>query len=691
MFKDNKRNLIIAIAISVVIMIGFQFLMPQPEPPPPAPVQSTAQAPTEPGSPTAGTTGATAPTTESQAAPTIIEREKALANSPRVRIEAPRIHGSIALTGARFDDLTFKEYRETIEPDSKEVVLLSPTSTTDPYFAEFGWVPTEAGVAVADSKTVWTADREVLTPDAPVTLRWDNGAGLRFSRIVTVDQDYLFTVTQKVENTGTTPVTLQPYGQIERLGVPPLVNYYILHEGPVGVLNDTLIEQSYGNLLGTPGCVLRQEAIGGWLGITDKYWLTALLPDQSRKVVTEFGARPGAQAGTCEPKFKTNFLHDPVTIAPGASAESTDRLFAGAKVVNLLNRYGEELGVNRFEDAVDFGWLWFLTKPMFFLIDFFFRNVGNFGVAILLLTVCVRILLFPLANKAYVSMSKMRKLQPDMIRLKERHKDDKVRFQQEMMALYRREKANPVAGCFPILVQIPVFFALYKVLFVSLEMRHAPFFWWIQDLSAPDPMAIITGFGAFDWGAPSFLMIGVWPIIYAFTLWLQQKLNPQPLDPLQAKILLALPIIFLFMFAQFPAGLVIYWTWNNILSIAQQYVIMRRMGVTKAALTKEHAELQALKAELAGGGAAAAAAMAGGSGGSKSGEAKSVSAKAEKPAKPATAAPVRPSMSSLFKRDKGKSSKGSKSKAKPWPKDEPEVESRQVRRARERAKPTRRS
>ena len=687
MFKDNKRNLIIAIAVSVVIMIGFQFAMPKREPPPQAPAQSTAQAPAEPGS-TASSTGASAPTTESQAAPTIIEREKALAGSARIRIKAPRIHGSIALSGARFDDLTFKEYRETIEPDSKEVVLLSPTNTTDPYFAEFGWVSTGAGVTVPDSKTVWTADREVLAPDAPVTLSWDNGAGLRFSRIVAVDQDYLFTITQKVENTGTSPVTLQPYGQIERLGIPQhLVNYYILHEGPVGVINDTLIEQKYSALLGTPGCVLRQEATGGWLGITDKYWLTALLPDQSRKIVTEFGARPGAQAGTCDPKFKTNFLHDPVTIAPGASAESTDRLFAGAKAVNLLNRYGEELGVNRFDDAVDFGWLWFLTKPMFFVIDFFFRNVGNFGVAILLLTVCVRILLFPLANKAYVSMSKMRKLQPEMLRLKERFKDDKVRFQQETMALYRREKANPVAGCFPILVQIPVFFSLYKVLFVSLEMRHAPFFWWIQDLSAPDPMTLITGFGAFDWGAPHFLMIGVWPIIYAFTLFMQQKLNPQPMDPMQAKILLALPVVFLFMFSQFPAGLVIYWTWNNILSISQQYIIMRRMGVTKAALKQEHAELQALKAELAGGGAGAAAALSGRGGGKASGS-KSSAAKAEQPAKTAPQAPARPSMSSLFKRDKGK---GGKSKAKPWPKDEPEVESRQVRRARERAKPTRRS
>ncbi len=670
MFGDNKRNLIIAIAVSMAILIGYQYIMPKPEAPPLAPAD-TAQGPSAPDSEApAGSSGVATPA-ESQAGETVKARPAVLASVERVKIEAPRVHGSIALTGARFDDLTLKEYRETLEPDSPEIVLLSPSGTEHPYFAEFGWVAEGGVTVVPDAKSVWRADRETLTPESPVTLSWDNGQGLVFSHKIAVDTDYLFTVTQRVENQGAAPVTLYPFGQIQRIGYPAkLENFYVLHEGPLGVLNGTLIESKYDSLLDTVGCSVKDASTGGWLGITDKYWLTALIPDQTAKITAALGAAPGTIAGTCEPRFKTNYLREALTVAPGAAAEVTDRLFTGAKVVQLLNHYEETVGAPRFDDAVDFGWLWFLTKPMFHIIDFFFRSVGNFGIAILLLTVCVRILLFPLANKAYVSMSKMRKLQPEMLKLRERHKDDKVRFQQETMALYKREKANPIAGCFPILVQIPVFFALYKVLLVSLEMRHAPFFWWIQDLSAPDPMTLITGFGHLDWPAPTFLMIGIWPIIYAVTLFLQQKLNPQPMDPIQAKILLALPLIFLFMFAQFPAGLVIYWTWNNMLSIAQQYAIMRRMGVTKSALQREHEELQALKAELAGGGAGGGRLAAVTAGNPKSGNPKK-----EKPAAPPVPTPAKKKRS-LFKTDKGKK----------WPKDMPEVESRQMRRAKERGK-----
>ena len=675
MFGDNKRNLIIAIVASLVILVGYQFIMPKPEPLPPAPAE-TAQGPRAPDSEATKRAEGVATPSEEKAGEAIVDRPAALATVERIKVEAPRIHGSIALTGARFDDLTLKEYRETLEPDSPEIVLLSPSGTTHPYFAEFGWVAESAGTAVPDAKTVWTSDRATLTPENPVTLSWNNGQGLVFSHKIAVDTDYLFTVTQRVENKGATPVTLFPFGQIQRVGFPAkLENFYVLHEGPLAVLNGTLVEEKYDNLLGTAGCAIKHPSTGGWLGITDKYWLTALIPDQAANIATEIGSAPGSVAGTCDPRFKTNYLRDAVTVAPSASAEVTDHLFTGAKVVQLLNRYEETIGAPRFDDAVDFGWLWFLTKPMFHIIDYFFRNVGNFGVAILLLTICVRILLFPVANKAYVSMSKMRKLQPEMLKLRERFKDDKVRFQQETMALYKREKANPVAGCFPILVQIPVFFALYKVLLVSLEMRHAPFFWWIQDLSAPDPMTLITGFGYLDWPAPHFLLIGIWPLIYAFTLFLQQKLNPQPMDPIQAKILLALPLIFLFMFAQFPAGLVIYWTWNNVLSIAQQYAIMRRMGVTKAALHKEHEELQALKAEL--GSPTGLAAL-------RAGNPKPAASKPAEPKKerPLTAAPIVKTKKkrSLFKTDKGK----------PWPKDVPEVETRQVRRAKERSKTSKR-
>ena len=676
MFGDNKRNLIIAIAISLAILIGYQFVMPKREPAPLAPAQ-TAHGPSVPDSEASrGVKGLAAPA-EDKAGDTVKDRPAVLTSVERLKIEAPRIHGSIALTGARFDDLTLKEYRETLEPDSPEIVLLSPSGAQHPYFAEFGWVAEGAGVVVPDPKTTWRPDRQTLTPETPVTLSWDNGQGLFFSRKIEVDADYLFTVTQRVQNKGSAPVTLFPFGQIQRLGLPAkLENFYVLHEGPLGVLNGTLVENKYEALLDTVGCVVKESSTGGWLGITDKYWLTALIPDQAAKITAELGAAPGAQAGTCEPRFKTNYLREAVTVAPGTSAEVTDRLFTGAKVAQLLSHYEETVGAPRFDDAIDFGWLWFLTKPMFHVIDFFFRAVGNFGVAILLLTICVRILLFPLANKAYVSMSKMRKLQPEMLKLRERFKDDKARAQQETMALYKREKANPIAGCFPILVQIPVFFSLYKVLLVSLEMRHAPFFWWIQDLSAPDPMTLITGFGYLDWPAPTFVMIGIWPLIYAFTLFMQQKLNPQPMDPMQAKILLALPLIFLFMFAQFPAGLVIYWTWNNTLSIAQQYAIMRRMGVTKAALRHEHEALQALKVELGTSGGLAGM-MAGGS---RAGNAK--------PAQPMTGRPVAPAAKKknkkkrdlFFKTDKGKQ----------WPKDMPEVETRQMRRAKERGKTNKR-
>ena len=686
MFGDNKRNLVIAIAISLAILIGYQFIMPKPEPVPVQPAQ-TSQGPSAPDSEAKVGAGNVATPAGEKAAETVKDRPSVLASVERIKIEAPRIHGSIALTGARFDDLTLKEYRETLDPNSPEIVLLSPSGTEHPYFVEFGWIAEGTGIAVPDAKTVWQPDRETLTPETPITLSWDNGQGLIFSHKVAVDGDYMFTVTQRVENKGTTPATLYSFGQIQRVGYPSkLEDYYVLHEGPLAVLNGTLVESKYGELVDTLGCAIKDTSIGGWLGITDKYWLTALIPDQSAKISAQIGSALGSIAGTCEPRFKTNYLREAVTVQPGAAAELTDRLFTGAKVVQLLNHYEETIGVPRFDDAVDFGWLWFLTKPMFHIIDFFFRNVGNFGVAILLLTVCVRILLFPLANKAYVSMSKMRKLQPEMLKLRERHKDDKVRFQQETMALYKREKANPIAGCFPILVQIPVFFALYKVLLVSLEMRHAPFFWWIQDLSAPDPMTLITGFGYLDWPAPAFVMIGIWPIVYAVTLFLQQKLNPQPMDPVQAKILLALPLVFLFMFAQFPAGLVIYWTWNNVLSIAQQYAIMRRMGVTKAALRKEHDELQALKAELGTSGGLAGLMVGGGSRATQSKPTQSKSAQPMK-GRPMTASPS-PTADKKNKKKRGLFSFSKTEKGKSWPKDMPEVETRQMRRAKGRSKPT---
>ncbi|HLB80104.1 MAG TPA: membrane protein insertase YidC, partial [Dongiaceae bacterium] len=393
-----------------------------------------------------------------------------------------------------------------------------------------------------------------------------------------LDDNYLFTITQRVENGGTMPVTLFPYGLISRTGTPDVLGFFILHEGLIGVFDGTLEEVDYDDV--RDAGVQEYAGAGGWLGITDKYWLVALVPDQGDQVSGRFAHTLRADTDV----YQADFRGDGVTLAPGASVEAGSRLFAGAKEVRLLDRYRDELGIPLFDRAVDFGWFYFLTKPIFYLLDYLNGLLGNFGVAILLLTIAIKGLFFPLANKSYKAMSRMKLLAPEMTKLRDRFKEDKPRLNQEMMALYKREKVNPAAGCLPIVIQIPVFFALYKVLFVTIEMRHAPFFGWIRDLSAQDPTSILNLFGLAPWGIPDLgplqlLSIGVWPIIMGVTMFLQQKLNPAPPDPIQARIFMMLPIVFTFMLAQFPAGLVIYWAWNNVLSIAQQWVIMRRMGV----------------------------------------------------------------------------------------------------------------
>jgi YidC/Oxa1 family membrane protein insertase len=407
-----------------------------------------------------------------------------------------------------------------------------------------------------------------------VTLTWDNGEGLRFERRIAFDDAYMLTITQRIANDGEDPVSLFPYGLVSRWGTPSTLGYYILHEGPIGVLGGTLEEIDYDDLQEDGNVELPSR--GGWLGITDKYWLTALVPDQASELTGTF--RDNVVDG--QNRYQVDYLRTARAVPAGGSIETTDRLFAGAKEVSQLDRYSEEYGIPLFDRAVDFGWFYFLTKPMFHVLHFFYKWTGNYGLAILLLTLRVKFLFFPLANKSYRAMSKMKKLQPEMMRLREQYGDDKMRMNQELMALYKKEKANPMSGCLPIVVQIPVFFALYKVLFVSIEMRHAPFFGWIHDLSAPDPTTIFNLFGLIPWDPPSFLMIGVWPLLMGATMFLQQKLNPQPADPMQARIMMMLPAMFIFLFATFPAGLVIYWTWNNILSIAQQWTIMKRMGVS---------------------------------------------------------------------------------------------------------------
>jgi YidC/Oxa1 family membrane protein insertase len=577
----EQRNLLLAIVLSVGILIGFQYLFEKVRPvPPPAPTPSTATAPSTPapGSAALGVAAlAPAATGGAPAAPAPETREAAIAGQKRVRINTPRLHGSIALSGGRIDDLTLADYHDTVDPKSPEVVLLWPTGTKEPYFAEFGWVPETDGVKVPGPDTQWAAAGGPLTPDSPVTLSWDNGAGLVFTRIITIDKNYMFTVRDAVRNTGSAPVSLLPYALITRTGTPQVAGYYILHEGMIGELEGSLREVKYSSL--DPGKPIDYASTGGWLGFTDKYWLAALIPPQNEAIKARFTHR--IEGGI--DRYQTDLLGPAVTVPADGTAARSTRFFAGAKELNLLLAYAHT-GIRNFDLAIDFGYFWFLTKPIFQILQFFFELLGNFGLAILLLTLIIKLLFFPLANKSYSAMSKMKLLQPEMQKIRERFPEDKARQQQEIMAMYKKVGANPLAGCLPIVIQIPVFFSLYKVLFVTIEMRHAPFFGWIHDLSAPDPTSFANLFGLLPFSPQAvpmigpMLMIGAWPLLMGVTMYLQQKLNPQPVDPIQARMFMLLPIVFTYMLSAFPAGLVIYWAWNNLLSIAQQWTIMRRAG-----------------------------------------------------------------------------------------------------------------
>lgn len=577
---DNK-NLILAILLSIAILFGFEYfygtMFPQPEVAPGAPPRPTAEdtVPAEPEiapvPPSADRLAPGAPTAVAPAAPGR-DREAALEAVPRVPIDTPSVAGSIALIGGRIDDLKLKNYQETVDPTSPQITLLSPPQARDTYFAEVGWGATTAGVDVPGPDTEWTANRDTLTPGNPVTLTWTNDAGLRFARTIAVDENYMFTVTQTVENASDAAVTLFPYALVSRHGTPETSGFFILHEGPIGVFDGTLKEVKYKDVRSDG--VISQTSTGGWIGITDKYWLAAVIPHHEATVEARFVHHRGDNIDI----YQTDFIGNPLAIAAGETIESTSQIFAGAKRARLLDFYAETYNITHFDRAIDFGWFYFLTRPLFFFLIYIQDYVGNFGIAILILTVAIKLVFFPLANKSYKAMSQMRRLQPEMLKLRDRFGDDKMRLNQEMMALYKREKVSPASGCLPMLVQIPVFFALYKVLFVTIEMRHAPFFGWINDLSAPDPTSIFNLFGLIPLDLPQFLTIGAWPLIMGVTMYLQQKLNPQPPDPLQAKIFMMLPIIFTFMLAHFPAGLVIYWTWNNVLSIIQQWFIMRRTG-----------------------------------------------------------------------------------------------------------------
>jgi len=574
--------MILAVVLSVIVLIGWQYFVAGPElerqqAALQAQQEAAQKAATEGANPlapqpTADGSDAAAPAAGQLAS--FANRNAALAASQRIVIDTPRLEGSLNLTGGRLDDLRLKDYHETVNKSSPTIVLFSPSGSPKPYYADYGWVA-DPGVTINLPKpdTVWSVEgEETLTPTTPVTLTWDNGAGLTFKRTFSVDENYMFTVNQAVENSGTDPVTLYPYGLIARKGMPETTGFYILHEGLLGVFGEEgLKEVDYDDLVDERE-IRPAQVNQGWLGITDKYWAATLIPVPG----TEF--QPGFRHSTASDIFQADYRGEPVTVAGSATGETSSYLFAGAKETKLLDGYEESLGVERFELLIDWGWFYFLTKPMFFAIDWFFHLFGNFGVAILVVTVIVKLIFFPLANKSYVSMSKMKLVQPQMTEIREKYSDDRQKQQQALMELYKKEKINPLAGCLPILVQIPVFFALYKVLFVTIEMRHAPFFGWIQDLSAPDPTTIFNLFGLIPWDPPQMLMLGVWPLIMGITMFIQMKMNPAPPDPTQQMIFTWMPVIFTFMLASFPAGLVIYWAWNNTLSVTQQYVIMRRQG-----------------------------------------------------------------------------------------------------------------
>ncbi len=590
----EQRNLILAIVLSVSILLGYQVLIEGPrmeqeralrEAQKAQETTRTTQAPqpgvaVPPGAPAAvGNSPMAGAAPIAGQPPAAASRSDVLKASPRVEISTDRAIGSIRLRGGLIDDLVLRGYRESIKEDSKNIVMLSPPNADKAYYARFGWVSQTAGIDVPDQETVWTADRKTLTVGQPLTLSWTNPQGVEFLQTISIDKNFMFEVRQSIRNGGGKSITIHPFGLVSLSGTPETSGFWILHEGLTGVFNGTLKEMDYDDIQDETGGVYRESGPGGWLGITAKYFATALIPDQKIINTSRFvHTSPGGKD-----KYQADYLAAAVSIAPGQSSDYSTRLFAGAKEVRLLDSYEEKYSVPRFDRLVDFGWFYFLTKPIFYVLDYFFHLIGNFGVAILLLTVLIKLAFFPLANKSYRSMSRLKKLQPKMVEIRERYKDDRQRQNQAMMELYKKEGANPMSGCFPILIQIPVFFALYKVLFVTIEMRHAPFFGWIQDLSAPDPLGLLTAFGILEWNVPQALAIvniGIWPIIMGITMYLQQKLNPQPADPMQQKIFMFLPIVFTFMLGSFPAGLVIYWAWNNTLSIAQQWVIMRRMGVS---------------------------------------------------------------------------------------------------------------
>jgi len=583
---NQQKNLLLAVVLSMAVLLGWQLFYAGPKLRNEQARQHAQNELTQKAEPAAkdGTTPS-APAAPGAAVPgaspssVTLSRDEAIGASPRVNIETPSLRGSIALKGGRFDDVVLVKYHETVDPKSPNVVLFSPSESPHPYFAEYGWVPTAGSdTKVPDRDTLWKAEGgTTLTPQSPVTLTWDNGQGLLFKRTISIDDRYMFKLVDEVENRSTAEVALAPYARVHRYGTPKIENNWILHEGLIGVIGAQGEQRSkYATALEEPPRLF-DPATGGWLGFTDKYWAATVIPDQKAQYRAQFSAQ-APRLPSEQPSYQADYIRDAIRVAPGAKAEVEAQLFAGAKQMALLQQY-QATGIQQFDLLIDWGWFFFITKPLFQLMEAINSIVHNFGVTILILTVLVRLAFFPLASKQFASMAKMKKLQPQMEQIRERYKDDKVKQQQALMDLYRKEKVNPIAGCLPILLQIPVFFALYKVLYITIDMRHAPFFGWIKDLSAPDPTSLFNLFGLLPYAVPEFLHIGVWPLIMGITMWLQMQLNPQQPDPIQQKIFAWMPVMFTFLLAAFPAGLVIYWAWSNTLSLAQQYYIMKKQGV----------------------------------------------------------------------------------------------------------------
>ena len=557
---ENQKNLFLAIIISMAIIFGFQLLVPQPER---VPVTEETNTQESVSLDIQGTTSAI-----------LLDRNQVLEETVRVTFDNSKIKGSINLEGGIIDDLVLEEYRETLDPTSDFIGFLNPLGSEDAYYLDTGWVSPDSSIELPNNKSKWTADKSSIGINDPVKITWTNTQNITFEKIITLDEHYLFSVDQRVINNSDKSFDLYPFGLSKRQGLPEMQNFFILHEGPLSVTDGVLEEYDYDDL--KENQKIKLNSVGGWIGMTDKYWQTTIIPNQNEPIQQTYSYSFVENIDN----FQTDLVGAKIVVGSGDNISHNLKLFAGPKIVSVIEQYMDEYGVQEFDRSVDFGWFYFLTKPIFHVLEFIFGYVGNFGWAIIIFTILMRICFFPLAQQSFKSMAKMKKLGPELQRLKEQYGDDRAGMQKEMMALYKREKANPIAGCLPILLQIPVFFALYKVLFVTIEMRHAPFIGWIHDLSAPDPLGLLTLFGFVDWNVPGILQlfnIGIWPILMGISMFLQQKLNPAPVDKMQAKIFMFLPIVFTFVLGGFAAGLVIYWTTNNVLSMAQQYVIQRKI------------------------------------------------------------------------------------------------------------------